>query len=121
MPYLTDTDISVVLTITPGATNITELDVMFIDPDKISVYDNAGAGVGAVYVPPKPPTDEADGVTGTYSFIKQFNKAGTWKMIMSTGTSTNYLIIAQFSIRIKFPETIDTVYTSNFNLPQIPQ
>jgi len=97
MPYIIDEDITFTFVIDKTANVIANLDIVKVDPDGITTFDEAGTTHGAVYTPPTP-----DGLTdGSFVFTTNFDKPGRWLIGIADGIDVDYLIIAQSRISIE--------------------
>ncbi len=107
--YAVDTNITFTFTILQNAAPPANIDLVFVDPEGLTTYHEAGTDYTAVYTPPDVSNN------GSYVFTRLFTDNGRWQVILADGTNaSSYTILTSYRITI---ERSSTTYDKSFSLP----
>ncbi len=84
---LINTPISIVFKIAPHDSPPANIDLIIVNPEGVTKYDEGGVIFGGVYTPP------TSTVEGTFTFTKEFDITGMWQVKIVWGTCTNLVCI----------------------------
>lgn len=97
--YMINTPIAFEIEIAKNDSPPGQLNMLVLDPDGVTSFDSAGAGEGAVYVPPTADT------VGSYKFTKTFDTKGIWTLHVGIGPCEGFDSHLKIILNILVPST----------------